>query len=46
MKTGTTRPNVVLFVTDQWRAKDARYCGNSVVQSPHIDSLARERAQE
>ncbi len=38
------RPNVVLFVTDQWRAKDTGYWGNDVVQSPHIDRLAAEGA--
>jgi arylsulfatase A-like enzyme len=38
------RPNVVLFVTDQWRAKDAGYCGNAAIQSPHIDRLAAEGA--
>lgn len=42
MTSEKSRPNVVLFVTDQWRAKDAGYWGNSVVQSPHIDKLAEE----
>jgi arylsulfatase A-like enzyme len=36
-----TRPNVVLFVTDQWRAKDTGYWGNPVIETPHIDALAR-----
>ena len=35
------RPNVVLFVTDQWRAKDSGYWGNPVIETPHIDALAR-----
>lgn len=38
------RPNVVLFITDQWRAKDTGYWGNNVIRTPHIDSLAREGA--
>ncbi len=38
------RPNVVLFVTDQWRAKDTGHCGNSAIESPHIDRLASEGA--
>ncbi len=37
-------PNVVLFVTDQWRAKDTGYCGNPVVQTPNMDRLAAEGA--
>ena len=36
------RPNVVLFMTDQWRAKDSGYWGNAVIESPHIDRLASE----
>jgi len=36
------RPNVVLFVADQWRAKDTGYCGNAVIETPHIDRLASE----
>ncbi len=38
------RPNVVLFVADQWRAKDTGYWGNDVVESPCIDRLAGEGA--
>ena len=38
------RPNVVLFVADQWRAKDAGYWGNLLVETPHIDRLAAEGA--
>jgi len=34
------RPNVCLFVSDQWRAKDTRYCGNPIIETPHIDALA------
>ncbi|MEW6356164.1 MAG: sulfatase-like hydrolase/transferase [Planctomycetota bacterium] len=40
----TNRPNVVLFVTDQWRAKDTGYWGNAVIQSPFTDEIAREGA--
>lgn len=36
--------NVVLFVADQWRAKDAGYWGNDIVQTPHADALAAEGA--
>ena len=35
-----SRPNVVLVVADQWRAKDTGYWGNPVIQTPHIDALA------
>ena len=38
------RPNVVLFVTDQWRAKDTGYWGNTVIQSPHTDRVAQQGA--
>ncbi len=38
------RPNVVLFVADQWRAKDAGYWGNPLVETPHIDRLAADGA--
>lgn len=37
-------PNVVLFLSDQWRAKDTGYWGNEVVRTPSIDALAREGA--
>lgn len=40
----TTRPNVVLFVTDQARAKDTGYCGNEQIQTPHTDFIARQGA--
>ncbi len=40
----TQRPNVVLFVTDQWRAKDTGYWGNPVIQTPHTDRLAKAGA--
>lgn len=38
------RPNVVLFLTDQWRAKDTGYWGNTVIQTPHTDRVARDGA--
>ncbi len=38
------RPNVVLFVTDQWRAKDTGYWGNHAIQTPHTDALAEAGA--
>lgn len=34
------RPNVILFVTDQWRAKDTGYWGNEAIQTPCTDALA------
>jgi len=36
------RPNVVLVFGDQWRAQATGYAGNAVVQTPNLDSLARE----
>lgn len=36
------RLNVVLFIGDQWRAKDTGHFGNSVIQTPHIDSIVEE----
>jgi arylsulfatase A-like enzyme len=36
------RPNFLVFVPDQWRAKDIGYMGNAVVQTPWSDALARE----
>ena len=42
--TSAARPNVVLFLTDQWRAKDTGYWGNPVIQTPHTDRLARAGA--
>ncbi len=38
------RPNVVLFVTDQARAKDTGYWGNSLIQTPNTDLIAAEGA--
>ncbi len=40
----TDRPNVILFLTDQWRAKDAGYWGNPVIKTPCIDSLVADGA--
>lgn len=37
-----TQPNVVFVFGDQWRAQATAYAGNSMVQTPHIDALARE----
>lgn len=42
--TDTRRPNVILFVSDQWRAKDTGHWGNTVIRTPHIDTLARDGA--
>ena len=38
------RPNVVLFVTDQARAKDTGYWGNPIIQTPCTDALAEAGA--
>jgi len=38
--TGEDRRNVVLFVTDQARARDSGYWGNPLIQTPHLDALA------
>ncbi len=36
------RPNLVVFMPDQWRGSDAGCMGNPVVQTPHLDALAAE----
>lgn len=36
----TSRPNFLFFVTDQQRYDHVGYAGNSVLRTPHIDSLA------
>lgn len=36
------RPNVVLILTDQWRAEALGCMGNPDVQTPHLDKLASE----
>jgi arylsulfatase A-like enzyme len=38
----TTRPNFLLFITDQQRADHVGAYGNAVVHTPHIDRLATE----
>lgn len=35
-------PNILYLFSDQWRAMDHGYMGNSEVATPHIDALARE----
>ncbi len=37
-----SKPNVVFLLTDQWRLQALGYAGNSQVQTPNIDRLARE----
>ena len=39
-----SRPNVVLFVEDQWRANAAGYWGNPVIQTPNTDLVAGQGA--
>lgn len=36
------RPNVVLVLTDQWRASATGYAGDPNVETPHLDALAAE----
>jgi len=36
------KPNVIVILTDQWRAQDLGYSGNQQVQTPNLDELARE----
>ena len=36
------RPNVVFVFGDQWRAQATGYAGNSVVQTPNLDRLAKQ----
>lgn len=36
------KPNVIILLTDQWRAQDIGYMGNSQVMTPNIDRLERE----
>ena len=38
----TTPPNVIFVFADQWRAQDAGYNGNKVVQTPTLDKFASE----
>ena len=35
-----TPPNVLILLTDQWRAQATGYAGDPNVRTPHIDSLA------
>ena len=35
-------PNIILFIPDQWRGKDAGCLGNPVIRTPHTDLLAEE----
>jgi arylsulfatase A-like enzyme len=39
---GKKRPNVVLVLTDQWRASATGYAGDPNVKTPHLDALAAE----
>lgn len=36
------KPNLLIFVPDQWRGSDAGCMGNPVVRTPHLDALAHE----
>ena len=37
-----SRPNVVFVFGDQWRAQATGDAGNSVVQTPNLDRLAKQ----
>ena len=39
---GDSRPNFVLFITDQHRADHLGCYGNAILRTPHIDALARQ----
>lgn len=36
----TAEPNVLLLLTDQWRAQATGYAGDPNISTPHLDSLA------
>ena len=36
------KPNIVLIISDQLRYSAVGCCGNDIVQTPHLDALARE----
>jgi len=36
------KPNVIIILTDQWRASALGYNGNEVVQTPYLDAFAKE----
>ena len=38
------RPNVILLLTDDHRWNALGYAGNEIIQTPHLDSLARRGA--
>jgi arylsulfatase A-like enzyme len=35
-------PNLIVFISDSWRGKDAGCMGNPVIQTPNLDALAQE----
>ena len=37
-----TRPNIIVFLTDDWGFNDVGYHGNTNTQTPFIDSLVKE----
>ena len=41
-ETNVRKPNVIILLTDQWRAQDIGYMGNSQVFTPNIDKLEKE----
>ncbi|MEM9422524.1 MAG: sulfatase-like hydrolase/transferase, partial [Pseudomonadota bacterium] len=41
MNEGRKQPNILFIITDQQRADHTGFMGNDVVQTPHMDALAR-----
>ncbi|WP_205857680.1 sulfatase, partial [Phytoactinopolyspora endophytica] len=40
--TDAARPNVLLIMADEWRARSVGYAGDEHARTPHIDALAAE----
>jgi arylsulfatase A-like enzyme len=36
----TVKPNILILLTDQWRAQATSYAGDPNINTPHLDSLA------
>ena len=37
-----SKPNFVLILADEMGRTDARFCGNTFIDTPHLDQLAQE----
>lgn len=42
MSSSTSRPNILLITSDQWRGDSLGVAGHPVVQTPNVDELARQ----